>query len=194
MTNDEMENFIDDNGQLREGVSFYRKCDPDKLNYYHKFPNQTIDPRIATYENDELYFGEEYQQSELYEPKNRDSVEFDKFSGFEKSIKKFKKTSKNFENSDNTFFDSIVYGVMYHMTEEKIIEKGKMKDVLGNGFYNDLIEIKNEIEFDRTIFRHFDRRFVVNKVLAKYNFFLRFFEPRDIYRFQIKKKMTVRIQ
>ena len=55
------------------------------------FPNETIHPRIATYKNDELYFGEEDQQPELYMPENRDRVEFDKFSGFERSVKIFKK-------------------------------------------------------------------------------------------------------
>ena len=64
-----------------------------------------------------------------------------------------------------------------------------MKDVLGNDFYNDLIEIKNDIQLDRTIFGYFYRCFLVNTVLAKYNFFLKFFEQRDIYRFQIKKKV-----
>ena len=74
------------------------------------------------------------------------------------------------------FFDSIVYSVIYHMTKRKTLHKGKMKDVLGNDFYNDLIEIKNEIQLDRTIFGYFDRCFLVNKVLAKYNFFLKFLE------------------
>ena len=65
---------------------------------------------------------------------------------------------------------------MYHMTEGKILDKDKMKDVLGNDIYNDHIEIKNGIQLDRTIFGYFDRCFLVNKVLVKYNFFLKFFE------------------
>ena len=44
MTNDEMENFIDDSEQPRQDVSFYRKLDPDNLDDYYKFPNQTRDP------------------------------------------------------------------------------------------------------------------------------------------------------
>ena len=56
------------------------------------------------------------------------------------------------------------------MTEWKILDKDKMKDVLGNDFYNDLIEIKNDIQLDRTIFGYFDRCSLVNKVLAKYSF------------------------
>ena len=81
-------NFIVDSEQPREDVSFYRKFDLNNSNHYHKFPNQTIDPRIAMYKNDELYFDEEDQQPELCGPENRDSAESDKFSGFEKSVKK----------------------------------------------------------------------------------------------------------
>ena len=186
---DEINNFIDDSGQPREDVSFYRKFEPNNLNHYYKFPNQTIDPRTATYKIDELYFGEEDQQPELYGPENRDSIEFDKFFGFEKSVKKFQNTLKNFKNPDNPFFDSIVYDVMCHTTKGKILDKDKMKDVLGNDFYNDLIEKKNDTQLDRTIFGYFDRCFLVNKVLAKYNFFFKFFGQRDIYRFQIKIKV-----
>ena len=32
------------------------------------------------------------------------------------------------------------------MTEGKVLDKDKMKDVIGNDFYNDLIEIKNDIQ------------------------------------------------
>ena len=32
------------------------------------------------------------------------------------------------------------------MTEGKVLHKDKMKDVIGNDFYNDLIEIKNDIQ------------------------------------------------
>ena len=82
MTNDAMENFI--------------KFDPDDLKHYRKFPNETRDSKTAIYEDDEMYLGEEDQQPELYVPENRDSVEFDEFSGFEKSVKKFQKNLKKF--------------------------------------------------------------------------------------------------
>ena len=78
-TNDEINNFIDDSELPREDVSFYRKLGPDNLHHYHKFPNHTIDPRIATYKNDELYFAEEDQQPELYRSENRDRVELINF-------------------------------------------------------------------------------------------------------------------
>ena len=55
--------------------------------------------------------------------------------------------------------------------------------------YNDILEIKDEIQFDKTLFGFFNRCFKVNEVLSKYNFFLKFFERRDKYRFLIQKKV-----
>ena len=45
-TNDEVD-FIDDREQPMEGVSFFRKLDPENIDHYNKFPNQTRDPRSA---------------------------------------------------------------------------------------------------------------------------------------------------
>ena len=62
MTNDKMDDFIDDSDQQREGVSFYRQLeyphrtrDHQNLNDYSKFLNQTRDPRVAIYEDDEPF-------------------------------------------------------------------------------------------------------------------------------------------
>ena len=56
---------------------------------------------VAVYEDDEKYFGDVDTQPELYEPEDRDQIEFGKFTGFEKSVIKFKETLKNFKGSDN---------------------------------------------------------------------------------------------
>ena len=61
-----------------------------------------------------------------------------------------------------------------HRLEAKIIDKSKIKEVLGNDFYDDLLEIKIDIKLDRTIFGYFDKCFLANQVLAKYNFFVNF--------------------
>ena len=113
-----MDDFIDDSEQPMEDVSFYRKLDPGNIDNYIKFLNQTRNPRVAVYEVDEMFFGTKVTQPELLAPKNRENVEFDKFEGYEKSVKKFMDALQNFENSDNPFFDSIVYGLMCKITEE----------------------------------------------------------------------------
>ena len=64
MTNDEMDDFIDDSNQQRESVSFYKQLefpnrtrDPQNLNDYSKFLNQTRDPSVAIYADDEPFYG-----------------------------------------------------------------------------------------------------------------------------------------
>ena len=142
-----------------------------------------------------MFFGTEDMQPELFAPENREDVEFDKFDGFEESVKKFKDTLQNFENTNNPFFDSIVYGVMFRITEGKVaLEKNIANNILRKDFYEGLVEIKDGIQLDKTLFGFFNRCFLVNKVLAKHNFFLKFFERRDKFRFLIKKKLEVKIK
>ena len=180
---DQDEKFIDDSEQPMKDVSFYRKFNPEIINHYDTdtFTNKTWDPRVAVYEDDEMFFSTEDTQPELYAPENRENVEFDKSDGFGKSVKKFKNTLQSFENIDNSFFDSIVYGVMFRITEGKAaLEKHKANDVLGKDFYEDLVEIKGDIQLDKTLFGFFNRCFLVNKVLSKHNLFLIFFKRRDL--------------
>ena len=102
---------------------------------------------------------------------NTDFVTLDKFKGFESSISKFRKTLKNFSDSDNSFFDAIIYGIMFYKSEGKILEKGKIAEVLGVDFYNELLEIKDEAKLDRTVFGYLNTCFKVNEVLSNHNFF-----------------------
>ena len=175
--------FIDNTHQQKEGGSFYRRLEPEK------FPNQTRSPEEAVYEDNDSFFGTEGTQPELYNPTDREFITFDKFKEFENSVKKFKKTLKYFNDSDNSFFDAIIYGIMFCKSEGKVLEKSKAKGVLGVGFYNELLEIKDDVKLDRTIFGHFDTCFKVNEVLSNHNFFLffffLFFERRDVFRFLI---------
>ena len=65
---------------------------------------------------------------------------------------------------------------MFHISEAKMIDKGKSKEIIDDRFYNELLEIKDDILLDKTIFGFFDRCFLVNEVLSKHNFFLEFYE------------------
>ena len=99
------EDFIDDTEQPMEDLSFYRTFDHENIDQYNKFPNQTRDPKDAVYEDDGMFFGTEDTQPELFVPENSEHIEFDKFEGFGKSVKRFKDTLQGFKNSDNPFFD-----------------------------------------------------------------------------------------
>ena len=78
---------------------------------------------------------------------------------------------------------------MFYKSEGKILEKGKIAEVLGVDFYNELLEIKEQAKLDRTIFGYFNTCFKVNEVLSNDNFFLKFFGRRDVFRFLIQKKV-----
>ena len=117
------------------------------------------DPRFAVYEDDDMFFGTVDAQPELYAPENRERVEFDKFEGFEKFVKKFKDTLQNFENTNNPFFDSIISGVKFRISKGKNLEKNKAKNTIGKSFYKELLEIKDDIELDKTLFGFFNRCF-----------------------------------
>lgn len=58
------------------------------MEHYPKFPNQRRDPISAVYEDNEPYYGDEDTQLELYVLENTEDVTFNKFSGYERSVKK----------------------------------------------------------------------------------------------------------
>lgn len=85
---DDINDFIDDT-PIEEDVSFYRGGSPFDINGHPKFNGQSRNPLKAIYADDELNYGHEDQQPELYAPEDRNFVTFDKFEGFEKSIERF---------------------------------------------------------------------------------------------------------
>ena len=88
---DELDDFIDNSCQPDEDVRFYRQLDPLNVNDYPKFLDKTRNPLDVTFEDDTSYYGNDNVQRELYAPKNRNFVIFDKFTGFGKSAEKLKK-------------------------------------------------------------------------------------------------------
>ena len=100
---DELDDFIDNSEQPGDDVSFYRLLYPLNIDHYPKLPDQTRNLLHAIFEDDTLYYGKEDIQPELYAPEDRDFVSFIKFASFENYVEKFKKTLKNFEDSENQF-------------------------------------------------------------------------------------------
>ena len=68
-----------------------------------KFPNQTRDTEEVVEESDEDYFGED-DMPELFDPENRDEVEFDSSINSLDKCQAFKKSLLPFTNVDNHFF------------------------------------------------------------------------------------------
>lgn len=177
--------FIDDSQMEEESISFYK--DLTNLNCYPKFKGQTRNLIDATYSDVESYFGED-EQSELYAPENRDTIEFDKFDKFEKSAENFKKTLLRFDGVEKHLFFPVIYRIMYHKnTDTENIKREDAQKIFGESFYFDLLEIEPKTMLDKSLFGFFQRCFSINKVISKQGFFLRFFERRNMYIFLMKK-------
>ena len=61
---DELEDFIDNDPQPDEDVSFYKQLDPTNLDDYSKFYGQTRNPIKVIYEDDTPFYCQEDQQLE----------------------------------------------------------------------------------------------------------------------------------
>ena len=103
-----------------------------------------------------MFFRKDDIQSKLYAPENREMVDFDFFSG-RKNLPVILKTFQNFDGEGgNSFFDSVIYGLMSRKIEGK--EKPRRaKEVPREKIYEELVEIKEEIKLDK---EHLD--FLIN--------------------------------
>ena len=65
--------------------------------------------------DDETFLDTRDLQPELYAIEDRERTIFDEFCGYEKSVKKFKKSLSSFSdtNNENSFFDAVMYGLMF---------------------------------------------------------------------------------
>lgn len=106
--------FINDTNEIYDDVNLYRRLDPNNSEHYNTFLNQTRNPVSAVYEENKLFFDEIDPQPELYMPEGTENFEFENSSRFEKSVKKIRNSLKNFNDSNNSFFHSIIYGLMYN--------------------------------------------------------------------------------
>ena len=128
--------------------SIYRKMN-------NKFLNQTKNRQQVIFEQDYSFCKTDYGQPELYDPASRNLVVFDKFDDSAKYVDRFKKNLKNFGGSENQLFDSVIYGVMFYKSNVEILDQDRVIEALGEDFYNDLLEVKDKVKLDRTIFVFF---------------------------------------
>ena len=104
------DNFVDDSEQAYESDHIF----------YRRFANQAKDLRLPIYEesDDQTFLDTRDLQPELYATEDREKVNFDEFSGYEKSFEQFKKLLSFFgdTNKENSFFDSIIDGLLFKLT------------------------------------------------------------------------------
>ena len=83
---------------------------------------------------------------------------------------------------------------MYHKIKDATpISKILIEDaekILGREFYFELQKIKPDVMLDYTVFCFFlDRYRIMNRVLAEFGYFLKFYERRNKFRYQLRQKL-----
>ena len=127
-------NFIGDNiEEESQDVSFYRRVDNQPL----KFLNQKINFNEIIQDSHQEYFGED-DLPELFDPENREEIEFDFSEKNQSKSSKFKDSLLQFENVDNLFFYSIIYGLLYNKLNGKNIKLENTEKFLGTNLFTDL--------------------------------------------------------
>ena len=137
-----------------------------------KFLNQTRNFNEIIRESHQEYFGED-DLPELFDPENREEVEFDLFEKNQSKSSKFKNTLLQFENVDNPFFYSIIYGLLYNKLNGKNIKLENTEKFLGINLFTDLKKIEKKTMLDHSIFGYFDQCHLINEILSEYGFFLK---------------------
>ena len=169
--------------------SFYRKVDNQPL----KFLNQTRHFNEVIQDSYQEYFGED-DLPELFDPENREEVEFDFSEKNQSKSSKFRDSLLQFENVDNPFFYSIIYGLLYNKLNGKNIKLEDVKKILEIHLFTDLKKIEKKTMLDHPVSRYFDQCHLINEILSEYGFFLRFYERRNKFRYQLKQNLKEKNQ
>ena len=146
--------------------SFYQKVDNQPLTLLN--PTKNIKDIIE--EIHEEYFGED-DLPEMFDPENRGEVEFDISEKNESRSTKFKESLLQFENVDNPFFYSIIYGALYHRLNGNNIKLEDTEKFLGDDLFVNLKKIERRTILDHSIFGYLDQCQLINKTLSEYIFF-----------------------
>ena len=178
--------FIYHSGKQAEDRSFYR--DINNREHYPRFINQTRDPVEAVNEPAEEFYGDD-DMAEMYDPEKREDIDFDLFDLDHDRAMRFKNCLVCFSDVENHFYDAIIFGIMYDKLKGQNVKLENAKETLGDDFFLKLKEVESSVMLDYTLFGYFDRCRQINDILSKEYYFLRFYERRNKFRFQLKKKL-----
>ena len=79
---------------------------------------------------------------------------------------------------------------MYHKLNGQNIMLEKVEETLGRKFFMELKLIDQSVMLDHSVSGFFNQSMVANKVLSEFGFFLRFYERRNKFRFQLRQHLN----
>ena len=88
---------------------------------------------------------------ELFNPEEREDVEFDLFDSSPDKSHFFKNSLERFKDVDNQFFYAVIYGIMHHRLTGRNITLENAENVLGLEFFIELKKIEKVSMLDHSI-------------------------------------------
>ena len=162
--NDEM--FIcgdsdDEDGE--QDASFYRSVNikNEQVNFHMQIRNP--EEVLNEIKGDEFY--REDDMPELFDPENRDEIEFDSFEESSTKSQAFKKSLLRFENVDNPFFYAVVYGLIHCKNNGKNVFLENAEQTLGGELFIEFKKIEGSTMINHSIFGYFEQCRLINELL-----------------------------
>ena len=160
--NDDDRSFINYSAEETQPPSFYR------------FFNQARDPAKAVIDHDRSHLDTRDLQPEMFLIDDRDDVEFDEFGETRKCSELFKKSLLSFDDDiKDSFFNSVLYEILFKLTENNRVSKKNIESPLGKEFFDEISKSKELLRLDDSFERFFKKCILVNDFLEKRNLFLR---------------------
>ena len=181
------EEFIDDSiiEDEQEDQSFYKNLNNREENV--NFSKQTRNPIEVVHEEEPDYFGEE-DMSELFDPEDREQVDFDLFDSSSDRSMKFRESLLRFSNDiENQFFYAVIYGLMHLKLKGMDVKLENARETLGEKLFLRLKEIEKLTVLDHSIFGFLNQCQKINDVQSEHGYFLIFYERRNKFRYHVRK-------
>ena len=130
-SDEENENFIADS-----------TCNNIQSPSFYRFVNQSHDPVEAVEDGDGSKLDRHDLQPGIFHTIKRKQVEFDDFDNNQEHANRFKKSLCLFEemNLQNSFFEVILYGLLFRLSPDNKVCKDNAEKVLGENFFKEFSE------------------------------------------------------
>ena len=138
---------------------------------------------------------DEDSQPRLYDRESVDGRDIDNFEKDKYRAERFKKTllcfSEQHEEGSNLFFSAVIYGIYYlNNQNQPAADFTTACNAIKKDIFEKLLEIKKDIMLDYTQFGFWEKCLKLNEVLSDhFGLFLRFYEPRNKYRYLLRKRV-----
>ena len=129
---------------------------------------------------------------ELFDPENREDVTFNSFESHRDEADLFLKSLLCFSEVENHFFYAVIYGLLFDKLDGVYVKLENAKEILGDIVFNKLMQIEPAVMLDHSIFGYFERCSLINEILSEHNHFLRFYERRNKFRYQLRQELKTK--